>query len=128
MARIDELFHYLKEHKGSDLHLAAGLEPRIRVHGSLAPVPGWPVLSHFDLLDLLREIASDAQWAEYTGCGDLDFAYGLEGLPASAPTTCARRTAAAPSSASSRRRSCRWRSSSSPRRSTPSPISSRGSC
>ncbi|MFL6262330.1 MAG: type IV pilus twitching motility protein PilT [Thermoanaerobaculia bacterium] len=80
MARIDELFHYLKEHKGSDLHLAAGLEPRIRVHGSLAPVKGWPVLSHFDLLDLLREIASDAQWAEYAGCGDLDFAHGLEGV------------------------------------------------
>src|SRR5881398_2787385 len=69
MARIDELFQYLKERKGSDLHLAAGLEPRIRVHGSLAPVAGWPVLSHFDLLDLLREIASDAQWAEYAGCG-----------------------------------------------------------
>ncbi|HEY4563187.1 MAG TPA: type IV pili twitching motility protein PilT, partial [Thermoanaerobaculia bacterium] len=80
MARIDELFHYLKQNKGSDLHLAAGLEPRIRVHGSLAAVAGWPVLSHFDLLDLLREIASDDQWAEYSGCGDLDFAYGLEGV------------------------------------------------
>jgi twitching motility protein PilT len=80
MARIDELFHYLNGHKGSDLHLAAGLEPRIRVHGVLEPVAGWPVLSHFDLLDLLREIASDEQWADYSGCGDLDFAYGLEGV------------------------------------------------
>ena len=80
MARIDELFHYLQDHKGSDLHLAAGLEPRIRVHGTLEPVEGWPVLSHSDLLDLLRELTSDAQWAEYSGCGDLDFAYGLEGV------------------------------------------------
>jgi twitching motility protein PilT len=80
MARIDELFHYLQDHKGSDLHLAAGLGPRIRVHGTLEPVEGWPVLSHPDLLDLLRELASDAQWAEYSGCGDLDFAYGLEGV------------------------------------------------
>jgi twitching motility protein PilT len=80
MARIDELFHYLQDHKGSDLHLAAGLEPRIRVHGTLEPVEGWPVLSHPELLDLLRELASDAQWAEYSGCGDLDFAYGLEGV------------------------------------------------
>ena len=46
MARIDELFHYLKENKGSDLHLAAGLEPRIRVHGSLEAVAGWGVLTH----------------------------------------------------------------------------------
>ncbi|HEX6900164.1 MAG TPA: PilT/PilU family type 4a pilus ATPase [Thermoanaerobaculia bacterium] len=80
MARIDEMFHYLKDNKGSDLHLAAGLEPRIRVHGSLAPVAGWPVLSHDDLLSLLREIASEADWDEYMGCGDLDFAYGLEGV------------------------------------------------
>jgi twitching motility protein PilT len=80
MARIDQLFHYLQDHKGSDLHLAAGLEPRIRVHGSLEPIAGWPVLSDSDLLDLLREIASDAQWEEYSGCGDLDFAYGLEGV------------------------------------------------
>ncbi len=80
MARIDELFYYLKDHKGSDLHLAAGLEPRIRVHGVLEPVAGWPVLTNAALLDLLREIASDAQWEDYSGCGDLDFAYGLEGF------------------------------------------------
>ncbi len=80
MARIDELFHYLRDHKGSDLHLAAGLEPRIRVHGSLEAVRGWSVLTHDALLSLLREIATDAQWEDYQGCGDLDFAYGLEGV------------------------------------------------
>lgn len=80
MARIDELFHYLKDNKGSDLHMAAGLEPRIRVHGSLESVRGWPVQSHDDLMSLLREIVNDSQWEDYTGCGDLDFAYGLEGV------------------------------------------------
>lgn len=80
MARIDELFQYLKDKHGSDLHLAAGLEPRIRVHGSLEPVAGWPALSHDELLSLLREIVSVSQWEEYTDCGDLDFAYGLEGV------------------------------------------------
>jgi twitching motility protein PilT len=80
MARIDELFRYLKDNKGSDLHLAAGLEPRIRVHGSLESVRGWPAQSHDDLMSLLRELVSDTQWKDYTGCGDLDFAYGLEGV------------------------------------------------
>jgi len=80
MARIDELFHYLRDHKGSDLHLAAGLAPRIRVHGELVQVEGWPRLGHEDLLSLLREIASDEDWEEYTASGDLDFAYSLEGL------------------------------------------------
>ncbi|HEX3555102.1 MAG TPA: type IV pilus twitching motility protein PilT [Thermoanaerobaculia bacterium] len=80
MARIDELFHYLRDNKGSDLHLAAGLEPRIRVHGSLEAVRGWSVLTDDALLSLLQEIASDAQWEDYQACGDLDFAYGLEGV------------------------------------------------
>jgi twitching motility protein PilT len=80
MHRIDELFQYLKDHQGSDLHLAAGLEPRVRIHGALEPVAGWPQLSHDELLSLLREIASEEDWNEYTSCGDLDFAYGLEGI------------------------------------------------
>jgi twitching motility protein PilT len=80
MPRIDELFHYLRDHKGSDLHLAAGLEPRIRLHGSLEPVEGWPVLTHEAITSLLREIASDEDWEEYEKTGDLDFAYGLAGV------------------------------------------------
>ena len=63
MPRIDELFQYLKEKKGSDLHLAAGLEPRVRIHGSLAPVAGWPAQSHDELLSLLREIVDEEREA-----------------------------------------------------------------
>jgi len=78
--RLHELFHYLRDHRGSDLHLAAGLEPRIRLHGSLEAVAGWPVLTHDDLCGLLREIASGPDWEEYEKAGDLDFAYGMEGV------------------------------------------------
>src|SRR5215213_635423 len=80
MPRLHELFHYLRDNKGSDLHLAAGLEPRIRVHGSLESVVGWSVLTHEALLEILREIASEEDWAEYMESGDLDFAYGLPGV------------------------------------------------
>jgi twitching motility protein PilT len=78
--RIHELFHYLRDNKGSDLHLAAGLEPRIRRHGALQPVEGWPALTHDALCAILREIASAPDWEEYEKCGDLDFAYGMEGV------------------------------------------------
>ena len=78
--RLHELFHYLRDNKGSDLHLAAGLEPRIRRHGSLEAVEGWSVLSHEELSGLLREIADEKDWAEYEKAGDLDFAYGMEGV------------------------------------------------
>ncbi len=80
MPRLHELFHYLKDHGGSDLHLASGLEPRIRVHGSLEPVEGWPVLDDKGLCGILQEIATEEQWEEYRRTGDLDFAYGMEGI------------------------------------------------
>jgi twitching motility protein PilT len=80
VAQIDELLRYLKEHKGSDLHLAAGLEPRIRVHGELRAVEGQARLGDDGLRKLLREIASESQWHTYEEKHDLDFAYGLEGV------------------------------------------------
>jgi twitching motility protein PilT len=80
MARVDELLVYLKDHGGSDLHMAAGLEPRIRLHGSLEPVEDRIPLEDKALRDLLREIVNEDVWREYEECGDLDFAYGLEGV------------------------------------------------
>jgi twitching motility protein PilT len=80
MARLHELFAYLKDHRGSDLHLAAGLEPRVRLHGELEAVPGWPALDHEAVLGLLQEIAPAGPWQEYLRGGDLDFAYGIPGF------------------------------------------------
>ena len=80
MAQIDDLLRYLKERKGSDLHLAAGLEPRIRVNGELRAIEGAAPLVDAGLRKLMREITSDAQWKIYDQKHDLDFAYGLEGV------------------------------------------------
>ena len=80
MARLDELLRELKSGGGSDLHLAAGLEPRIRVHGGLSPVEGWQQLEDQELRGLLNELASERHWDEYEKTNDCDFAYGLEGV------------------------------------------------
>jgi len=80
MARLDELLGYLKEHGGSDLHLVAGLEPRIRVHGGLEPVAGRSVLADGELRGLMEELAHERHWDEYTRTNDVDFAYGLENV------------------------------------------------
>jgi twitching motility protein PilT len=80
MPQLDELLKYLKSHGGSDLHLAAGLEPRIRVHGGLEPVEGWQKLAETELLGLMEELAVQRHWAEYTRTNDADFAYGLDGV------------------------------------------------
>jgi twitching motility protein PilT len=80
MAAIDELLILLKERGGSDLHLVAGIEPRMRTKGELAAIEGRSVYTDESLRTVLREIATHEQWASYEGCGDLDFAYGLQGV------------------------------------------------
>lgn len=80
MAQLDELLSYLKESDGSDLHLAAGLEPRVRQRGSVKVIEGQGVLGDTELRALLEEIASPKHWAEYVQTNDVDFAYGLEGV------------------------------------------------
>ena len=69
MARIHQLFRLLKEQSGSDLHLAAGLRPRLRTHGELVDIEGWSRLSHEDLLGILREITSEEQWRDFASPG-----------------------------------------------------------
>ncbi|MFI5315789.1 MAG: type IV pilus twitching motility protein PilT [Myxococcota bacterium] len=80
MAEIDELLRYLKQQKGSDLHLAAGLEPRIRVNGELRAIEGQAPLTDDGVRKLLREIPSESQWKVFHETHDLDFAYGLDGV------------------------------------------------
>ncbi len=80
MAEIDKLLVHLKENGGSDLHLVAGLEPRMRGKGRIGVIDGWGVLDDERLRDLLREITTTKTWTEYDSTGDLDFAYGLEGV------------------------------------------------
>jgi twitching motility protein PilT len=80
MARLHELFRYAQDHAASDLHLVAGLEPRVRRRGHLEAVPNWPPLSDGELRAILREIVSGEQWQSFSTEGDLDFAYGLPGV------------------------------------------------
>ncbi len=80
MSRLDDLLRHTRRESASDLHLATGMEPRIRRHGALEPVPGWPALAGGELAALLRAAVSAAQWSEFESTGDLDFALGLEGV------------------------------------------------
>jgi len=80
MAKIDALFRMVKETKASDLHMLEGLPPKIRIHGDLTPIAGHPVLDEPMLREYLHEIARPEQIEKYEATGDLDFAYGLEGV------------------------------------------------
>jgi len=80
MARLHDLLQTTRERGGSDLHLAAGMEPRMRVHGALEPVGDTTPLGADELAALLREVVSEAQWKEFAATGDLDFALPVPGV------------------------------------------------
>ena len=77
MARIDAYFEYLVTHKGSDLHLSEGQPPKVRIHGSITPIPDQPILHGDDFHDLLSEICDPKVFHKYLETGDLDFAYAM---------------------------------------------------
>ena len=77
MAQIDRYFTALMDRGGSDLHLAEGQPPKLRVNGELEIIGGEPVLSHDVIEQLLKEIAPQQHWEQYDGHGDCDFAYAL---------------------------------------------------
>lgn len=80
MARLDPLFKYLKDNGGSDLHLAAGMQPHMRQHGTVKPIGGWQVFTDESLREHLKELANERQWSHYVSNLDLDFAYALAGV------------------------------------------------
>ena len=80
MEHIDDLLRYLADKGGSDLHLAAGLAPRIRRRGELELVEGAELLSDHALLTLLQPITDRDAWESYREDGDLDFAYAIPGV------------------------------------------------
>jgi twitching motility protein PilT len=79
MPKIDKLLEIVKSADASDLHLVAGTAPLVRVHGKLQRT------RHRDLSDdevkrLVYEILTDEQIRRFEKSGDLDLAYGVEGL------------------------------------------------
>src|SRR5262249_14726210 len=77
---LDTLFRLVHEKNASDLHMLEGQPPKLRLHGELEPIEGHPVLTTEMMKEYLFEIARPDQIAKYEAAGDLDFAYGLEGV------------------------------------------------
>ena len=63
---------------GSDLHLAANNSPSLRVHGLLAPMGNFPVLSSDDTAELIRQLVTEREFDLLTKTGELDSAISLD--------------------------------------------------
>ncbi len=79
MAEINNYLQMLVERKGSDLHVIAGLPPRMRVFGDLDIFEKEPV-SQSRAENLLREIMPPKALEEFNRHESADFAYNLEGV------------------------------------------------
>ncbi len=79
MARLDAFLQLGNEQRCSDIHLAVGRPPMLRINGELIPVK-YKDLDDEDLEGMIGEILTEAQWAEFNTGSDLDFSYTREGV------------------------------------------------
>ena len=77
MAKIDELFRMMVEKGASDLHLAAGSPPLLRLDGEMAQT-GMPELSNEECQNLIFEILNEKQKRLFIENWELDCSYSLE--------------------------------------------------
>jgi twitching motility protein PilT len=76
---VDELLSVMFENKASDLHLAVGSPPMMRVHGELMPM-NFPVLNPTAIQTMLYAILTDVQITQFERHWELDFAYSIPGM------------------------------------------------
>ena len=79
MAKINDLLKIVKQFNASDLHLAPGNPPIIRVLGRLERTRHKGLTSD-NIRNLLYEILADDQIRNFEKSGDLDIAYGIDGV------------------------------------------------
>lgn len=77
MARIDAFLKLGREQGCSDIHLAVGMPPLIRLHGELTPIK-YRHLTRDELEDLVKEIISKDQYEDFNRGRDIDFSYDTE--------------------------------------------------
>jgi len=77
MACIDQLLQIVVRQAASDLHIAEGEPPKIRVHGDIVAIRDEPI-SHDEATQLLSEICGPDNWEIFERHGDLDFAYQMD--------------------------------------------------
>jgi twitching motility protein PilT len=67
------------DRRASDLHIAAGAPPMVRVRGHLRPLDGFPVLTPNDTREIVYSILSNDQRQRLETDWQLDFAYAIPG-------------------------------------------------
>lgn len=80
MKEIHRLLLALHEREGSDLHLAEGCKPRMRIHGDLKEMSDEQVLTRQALFEHMGTLVGERKFQDFLRRGDLDFAWEWEGV------------------------------------------------
>jgi twitching motility protein PilT len=80
MVGIKDLLRKMLEENASDLHIAVGTPPTMRVNGVLKPVDSVGKLSPPEAKDLIYTILNEDQIKEFESEKELDMSFGIEGL------------------------------------------------
>ena len=74
---IYEYFHYIRQARASDLHLAQGSPPKMRLNGGIQAI-NETVLDGQRMETMLKEVCEPRAWDRFVAKGDLDFAYEMD--------------------------------------------------
>jgi twitching motility protein PilT len=77
MAYLDRFLSVIVKHGGSDLHIAEGQPPKMRMHGDIMPIRADPV-THEEAAQMMSEVCGPHNWEIFQQRGDLDFAYEMD--------------------------------------------------
>ncbi len=77
--RIDRFLRLMNDRGASDLHLAVGRPPMLRVSGAMEQIR-YRLVVEPDFQQMLRPIAPPERWQEFEATGDTDFAYEVPNL------------------------------------------------
>ena len=84
MARIDAFLKLGLQQGCSDVHLAVGVPPMLRIHGDLMPIK-FRELQATELEEYVTEILTKNQQEFFSQGEDLDFSYVSEDLTTNGP-------------------------------------------
>jgi twitching motility protein PilT len=79
MAKIDAFFKLMNDQGASDLHLVAGSQPILRVHGDMERVK-YKSMENDELKSILYEICPENKIKVFEETGDIDFGYEVPNL------------------------------------------------
>ena len=77
---LHELLKKMIEMGGSDLHIATGTHPQVRVDGQLRPLTAFPPLTADDTKRLAYSVLTETQKRRLEEHLEIDFSFGIQGL------------------------------------------------